>query len=452
MKVFFQEVFLPQGYPESVSKDYFDYQLWDSIQAFCSTLSGTLTTQAIMKGVGVGDTNTTPLSAAITWILKDGTGMIGRILFAWKKGSSLDADCKKWRLFADFLNDSAMCVEMFLLPVVPIFSTQLLCLSTTMKAIVGVAGGATKAAVTQHQAIRNNMADVSAKDGSQETCLNLIGSIFGILMLSVIADSDMLAKLIFIICILLHLYSNYRAVKALNFKTLNKERFLILLRNYLKYQTVENTDKVNDLESVFLGTGITDQDLCGFQIELGSSLQEIIDKNLLTNAELQFYSDYSESCNNSFMVVVNLSLKTIFVVLKPSHTERDVLLSFYLAILNGIATSVSNNVQLKIMSDIIKKGTPLDQIVEQLEGNATGNTKNIVKKINFNYDLCKDFMKNYGVPMEEIMVLNDHVKNEFECFLKVLEINGWTVDRHHMPTKEWRGTWASDLNSKSVYY
>lgn len=76
------------------------------------------------------------------------------------------------------------------------------------------------------------------------------------------------------------------------------------------------------------------------------------------------------------------------------------------------------------MSDIIKKGTPLDQIVEQLEGNATGNTKNIVKKINFNYDLCKDFMKNYGVPMEEIMVLNDHVKNEFECFLKVLEING----------------------------
>lgn len=32
---------------------------------------------------------------------------------------------------------------------------------------MGVAGGATKAAFTQHQARRDNMADVSAKDGSQ---------------------------------------------------------------------------------------------------------------------------------------------------------------------------------------------------------------------------------------------------------------------------------------------
>ncbi len=30
-----------------------------------------------------------------------------------------------------------------------------------------MAGGATRAAVTQHQALDNNMADVAAKDGSQ---------------------------------------------------------------------------------------------------------------------------------------------------------------------------------------------------------------------------------------------------------------------------------------------
>ena len=38
---------------------------------------------------------------------------------------------------------------------------------TCLQAIVGVAGGATRAALTQHQARHNNMADVSAKDGSQ---------------------------------------------------------------------------------------------------------------------------------------------------------------------------------------------------------------------------------------------------------------------------------------------
>ena len=36
-----------------------------------------------------------------------------------------------------------------------------------MQSIVGVAGGATRAALTQHQALKDNMADVSAKDGSQ---------------------------------------------------------------------------------------------------------------------------------------------------------------------------------------------------------------------------------------------------------------------------------------------
>lgn len=35
------------------------------------------------------------------------------------------------------------------------------------QAIVGVAGGATRTATIQHQARRDNMADVAAKDGSQ---------------------------------------------------------------------------------------------------------------------------------------------------------------------------------------------------------------------------------------------------------------------------------------------
>jgi len=29
---FFHEVFLPQGYPDSVSDDYYRYQLWDTLQ------------------------------------------------------------------------------------------------------------------------------------------------------------------------------------------------------------------------------------------------------------------------------------------------------------------------------------------------------------------------------------------------------------------------------------
>lgn len=51
-----------------------------------------------------------------------------------------------------------------------------------------MAGSATRAAITQHQAIGGNMADVSAKDGSQETCVNLIASFIGIFLLALLAN------------------------------------------------------------------------------------------------------------------------------------------------------------------------------------------------------------------------------------------------------------------------
>lgn len=96
---------------------------------------------------------------------------------------SLDTDCKKWRLFADILNDSAMALEL-VIPMFVDYSTELLCFSSSMKAIVGVAGGATRASITQHQAIRDNTGDVSAKDGSQETFVNLCASVFGVVLLT----------------------------------------------------------------------------------------------------------------------------------------------------------------------------------------------------------------------------------------------------------------------------
>ena len=82
----FQNIFLPRGYPDSVSDDYLTYQIWDTMQAFCSTISGTLTTHAILKGIGVGSDVISPFSATVTWILKEGTGHIGKILFSWWKG------------------------------------------------------------------------------------------------------------------------------------------------------------------------------------------------------------------------------------------------------------------------------------------------------------------------------------------------------------------------------
>ena len=50
-----------------------------------------------------------PLTAPLP---QDGTGMVGQIVFAWRSSAGLDARCKQWRLFADVLNDAAICLEL----------------------------------------------------------------------------------------------------------------------------------------------------------------------------------------------------------------------------------------------------------------------------------------------------------------------------------------------------
>ena len=93
--------------------------------------------------------------------------MIGSIMFTWMQGSDLDHNCKKWRLFADFANDFAMCLELS----GPLWPKEwfqyILCGASVSRALVGVAGGATRTAITQHQARAENISDVAAKDGSQ---------------------------------------------------------------------------------------------------------------------------------------------------------------------------------------------------------------------------------------------------------------------------------------------
>ena len=62
--------------------------------------------------MGVGNESASALSATLTWLLRHGAGMGGQILFTWTQGSDLDNQCKKWRLLADLLNDTAMMLEL----------------------------------------------------------------------------------------------------------------------------------------------------------------------------------------------------------------------------------------------------------------------------------------------------------------------------------------------------
>lgn len=65
--------------------------------------------------------------------MRDVTGMIGRILFAWARGSDLDNNAKRWRLIADVLNDLALMLDL-LAPWFPRYVTFILNLTLIQRA------------------------------------------------------------------------------------------------------------------------------------------------------------------------------------------------------------------------------------------------------------------------------------------------------------------------------
>ncbi|GAB0202370.1 RUS family member 1 [Grus japonensis] len=226
-------VLLPQGYPESVSPDYLQYQCWDALQALCSTLAGALATRAVLQAVGVGDSAATVTGATVTWVLRDGVGIVTRITFAWIQGSRLDCEAKQWRLAADALNDAALVLEL-LAPAWPRAGPALLALAAAAKCIVGVAGGATRAALAVHQARRDNVADVAAKDGSQETLVNGLGLALALLLLPLLEGRPWLMWGAVLLLLGTHLGANLGAVGTLRLPTLNRPRLRLALGGALR--------------------------------------------------------------------------------------------------------------------------------------------------------------------------------------------------------------------------
>jgi hypothetical protein len=91
--------------------------------------------------------------------------------------------------------------------------------------------------------------DVSAKDNSQETIVNLAGMIAGSLMLPYL-QIGVTAYCAFLILTVAHLYSNYIAVRNVVMNTLNAQRLTIIVNYYLTHKCVPTPEMVSQMESI----------------------------------------------------------------------------------------------------------------------------------------------------------------------------------------------------------
>lgn len=346
----------------------------------------------------MGNAKASVSAATSTWLVKDSTGMLGRIIFAWWKGSKLDCNAKQWRLFADILNDTAMFLEI-MAPMYPIFFTMTVSTSNLAKCIVGVAGGATRAALTMHQARRNNMADVSAKDSSQETVVNLAGLLVSLLMLPLVSDCLSLSLGCFILLTALHIYANYRAVRALVLETLNESRLQLVLKHFLQRGEVLEPASANQMEPLWTGFWPS------LSLSLGVPLHHLV-------SSVSELKQLVEGHQEPYLLCWNQSQNQVQVALSQVAGPETVLRAATHGLILGA----------------LQEDGPLPGELAELRDRVQAGPKN----------------KSWILVRETHQVLD----TLFPKFLKGLQAAGWKTEKHHLEVDEWRATWPMSPEKK----
>jgi hypothetical protein len=216
---FLADLFLPRNYATSVTKDYWPYIQWHFIGATASSAAGVLSMQSLLYAIGLG-AGSIPTAAAVNWVLKDGLGQFGGVLFASVVNNRYDADPKRWRTVSAVSLDLAILVEV-LTPMFPKYFLPMASLANMAKNISWLSASATRAGFHNSFAKKENLADITAKAGSQSIASSIVGTGLGIVVSQVIGNATLNVLAAFSVFSSIHLFSVYRSLSSVSLRTLN---------------------------------------------------------------------------------------------------------------------------------------------------------------------------------------------------------------------------------------
>jgi hypothetical protein len=171
----------------------------------------------------------------LVWVLKDGLGMVGSLGFAYLFADAFETNIKEWRLLADVLNNVALTLDLCLSLTSPGWTVGLTAASAVCKSCCWVCAGATKGRVSAHFARDGCLADVIAKEGTQETAVALVGMALGAACAHFVGTDAVSTWAIFWVLLALHQWSNYQLVRALVLDTLNPQRCMLVTQLLLEH-------------------------------------------------------------------------------------------------------------------------------------------------------------------------------------------------------------------------
>ena len=291
--------------------------------------------------MGVGDATASTTAAVLLSILQDSLGRVTTILFAARFGTSLEPECKMYRLLADIFNDTAMVLEC-LSPAFPKpIRVSILATSSALKALCGVAAGSSKASLSAHFARWGNLGELNAKDSSQETVISLLGMLAGSLVVSWITSPEATWATLMIL-LSNHLAMNYRAVRAVSMRTLNRQRANIVFGRLVSTGKILTPKEVSQQERVFdydgLVRDVSDKQLghCEIGVSTRDMLRMIGGTSVLASGSLLVKNDVLKRLlelyqGQPYILCLDRTTKRIYIALKKDCTALNQLRAWYTA-------------------------------------------------------------------------------------------------------------------------
>ncbi|KAG6557415.1 hypothetical protein Mapa_000684 [Marchantia paleacea] len=329
-----KQVFLPAGFPGSVTEDYLEFTYWRLAQIVASQISGVLTTQALLYAVGLGK-GAIPTAAAVNWVLRDGIGYLSKIMLS-KYGRHFDVHPKGWRLISDIIENASYGLEL-LTPAVPHLFVYLAAAAGAGRSAAGLIQAATKSCFNANFAAQRNFAEIIAKGEAQGMASKSVGIGLGILISGYVGSSGPLLVVTFGAVSALHIFFNLKSYQAVQLRTLNPYRASLVIAQYLESGNVPTIRDVNAEEPIFFGLPLFDskqnvnQKLLNSlspaakkvastiekDVELGASLGQVVNTKGEADALMDLYSQ------DQYLLARRGD--RMMVVLKDAASPRDML-------------------------------------------------------------------------------------------------------------------------------
>lgn len=140
--------------------------------------------------------------------------------------SRLDADSRGWRILTAWVLEISTWLEV-MTPLLPSHFLLLATMANVGKNISWLAGSATRAGIRYGFVNAHNMSDLTAKEGSQTTCVTVFGTFLGIALSNLIGPGHMEYVLMASMCIsAISLTCITQSLKCVSLPTLNYQVFM----------------------------------------------------------------------------------------------------------------------------------------------------------------------------------------------------------------------------------